>query len=99
MGIRTEPTILRPTPAEPMPGVSRDPGVPSPSGRTLPPELGPGAIAVLEGRTFMYSNAAGDVPRGSIGGLVHDDTRFLNRWELTLGGATLLPLHSGPYDY
>jgi hypothetical protein len=60
--------------------------------RPLPPELGPNAVAVLDGITFMYSDAVGDVPRGSIGGLVHEDTRRLNRWELTINGSPLLTL-------
>ncbi|WP_243709585.1 glycogen debranching N-terminal domain-containing protein [Micromonospora sp. 15K316] len=66
--------------------------------RDLPPELGPDAVGVLEGRTFMFSNSAGDVPKGTIGGLVHDDTRFLDRWELTLNDAPLLVLGSGTVD-
>ncbi|TDC33778.1 glycogen debranching protein [Micromonospora sp. 15K316] len=46
----------------------------------------------------MFSNSAGDVPKGTIGGLVHDDTRFLDRWELTLNDAPLLVLGSGTVD-
>ncbi len=76
----------RPTPADPLPGTTVDRSIPGPK-RTLPPELGPDAIAVLEGRTFMYSDSVGDVPKGSIGGLVHADTRFLSRWALTVNGA------------
>ncbi len=88
----------RPTPADPLPGVSVDRSIPGPK-RTLPPELGPDAIAVLEGRTFMYSDSVGDVPRGSIGGLVHADTRFLSRWALTIDGAPFLVLRAGIVDY
>src|SRR5258706_9999655 len=89
----------RPTPADPLPG-----GRPGDRRLTevvheLPPELGPNAVAVLEGISFMYSNAVGDVPRGSIGGLVHEDTRLLNRWELTLNGAPLLALDSSTVDH
>jgi N-terminal domain of (some) glycogen debranching enzymes len=62
-------------------------------------ELGPDAIAILEGRTFMFSDSLGDVPPGSIGGLVHDDTRFLSRWELKLNGRRLSLLKSGTVDY
>ncbi|MEU4478921.1 glycogen debranching N-terminal domain-containing protein [Micromonospora sp. NPDC023966] len=88
----------RATPADPLPG--REPSTPVPSGvcRDLPPELGPDAIGVLEGRTFMFSDPAGNVPRGSIGGLVHDDTRFLDQWELTLGDTAPLVLSSGTVD-
>ena len=88
----------RPTPADPLPGVSVDRSIPGPK-RTLPPELGPDAIAVLEGRTFMYSDSVGDVPKGSIGGLVHADTRFLSRWALTINGAPFLVLRAGTVDY
>ncbi len=95
-----QPAVIdqRPTPADPMPGVSVDRSIPGPK-RTLPPELGPDAIAVLEGRTFMYSDSVGDVPRGSIGGLVHADTRFLSRWALTINGAPFLVLRAGIIDY
>ena len=88
----------RPTPADPMPGTTVDRSIPGPK-RTLPPELGPDAIAVLEGRTFMYSDSVGDVPRNSIGGLVHADTRFLSRWALTINGAPFLVLRAGTIDY
>ena len=64
-----------------------------------PPELGTDAIAILEGRTFMLSDVLGDVAQGSTGGLVHDDTRFLSCWELTLGGSPLSPLKSGAVDH
>ncbi|MCG5454650.1 glycogen debranching protein [Micromonospora sp. PSH03] len=64
--------------------------------RELPPELGPNTVAILEGNAFMYSEATGDVPRGSIGGLVFADTRFLDCWRLTLNGSPLLVLESAP---
>jgi glycogen debranching enzyme len=92
-------TARRPTPADPMPAVTPDERIPSATVRKLPPEMGAGAIAVLDGQSFMYSNAMGDVPGGSIGGLVHDDTRFLNRWELTINGAALLVLGSEMVDH
>jgi len=82
-----------------MPAVAPDQRIPSATVRKLPPELGADAIAVLEGQSFMYSNAIGDVPGGSIGGLVHDDTRFLSRWELTINGAPLLVLGSEMVDH
>ncbi|MEU4677603.1 glycogen debranching N-terminal domain-containing protein [Micromonospora sp. NPDC023737] len=88
----------RRTPAQPWPDLTPDDRVASGAGRDLPPELGPDAVSVLEGRTFMFSNASGDVPKGTIGGLVHDDTRFLDRWELTLDGAPLLVLGAGTVD-
>ncbi|PWU56041.1 glycogen debranching protein [Micromonospora sp. S4605] len=64
--------------------------------RELPPELGPNTVAILEGDAFMFSEATGDVPRGSIGGLVFADTRFLDCWRLTLNGSPLLVLESAP---
>jgi glycogen debranching enzyme len=82
-----------------MPGTTTDASIPSAKGKKLPPELGPDAIAILEGRSFMYSDSLGDVPQGSIGGLVHADTRFLNRWVLTLNGARLLALKSATVDH
>src|SRR5262249_42500978 len=41
----------------------------------------------------------GDVPAGSIGGLLHNDTRFVSRWELTLAGKPLSLLKSAVVDY
>ena len=87
--------VRRATPADPMPGSGPDAGRPSSENRNLPPELGPNAIAVTEGRTFMYSDGAGDVPAGSIGGLVCEDTRLLSRWQLLVEGRPLLTLQSG----
>ena len=85
----------RPTPLDPYP----EPRPPeSVSGRPAR-QLGPDAIAILEGRTFMVSDALGDVPPESVGGLVHEDTRFLSRWELTLGGRPLSLLKSAQVDY
>src|SRR3979409_363954 len=49
--------------------------------------------------SFMYSDAVGDVPPGSIGGLVHADTRLLSTWVLTINGAPLLPLRSGGVEH
>jgi len=88
----------RPTPRDPMPGVKDTAGVPS-AKRKLPPELGTDAIAVLEGRAFVYSDSRGDIPPGSIGGLVDADTRFLSRWELTFAGRKLDVLRSQDVDY
>ena len=73
--------------------------IPSRIVRQLPPELEPDAVSVLDGLTFMYSDAVGDVPEGSIGGLVHADTRFLNRWELTLNDSRLLVLATDKVDH
>lgn len=47
----------------------------------------------------MFSDAYGDVPTGSVGGLVHEDTRFVSRWDLRLAGFPLSLLKSGAVDY
>jgi glycogen debranching enzyme-like protein len=79
----TEPSAAarRPTPLDPYPQPKS-----SSNGdeKAYPPELGADAIAILDGRTFMFSDSLGDVPPGSIGGLLQDDTRFVSRWEFCL---------------
>ncbi|MEV1157146.1 hypothetical protein AB0J27_17305 [Micromonospora chokoriensis] len=60
---------VRATPADPTPGLSGA-NADNADQRAIPPELGPDSLAVLSGPTFLYSNACGDVPTGSIGGLV-----------------------------
>jgi glycogen debranching enzyme len=92
-------TGRRPTPADPTPGLTPNERIPSRTVRKLPPDLGPATVAVLDGLTFMFSNAAGDVPRNSIGGLMRADTRFLNRWELTVNGSPLLVLSAGTVEH
>ena len=87
----------RPTPLDPYP--EPRPEVEGGDEKSYPPELGTDAIAILEGRTFMFSDSLGDVPAGSIGGLLHDDTRFLSGWELTLNGQPLSLLKSRVVDY
>ncbi|GAA5184558.1 glycogen debranching N-terminal domain-containing protein [Rugosimonospora acidiphila] len=91
--------VRRATPADPMPGVSKDESLPPRDARNLPPELGSDAIAVVAGRTFMYSNHVGDIPAGTIGGLVHADTRLLNKWILTINGIPLYSLRSGVVEH
>jgi glycogen debranching enzyme len=90
-------SMRRPTPLDPYP----EPRSEEDDGdeKAYPPELGTDAVAILEGRTFMYSDSLGDVPQGSIGGLLHDDTRFLSCWTLTLDGRPLSLLKSGVVDY
>ena len=88
----------RPTPGNPMPGAKEAAGVPS-AKRVLPPELGTDAIAVLEGRAFFYSDSRGNVPKGSIGGFVNADTRFIGTWVLTMGGEPLPVLRAEAVDY
>jgi glycogen debranching enzyme len=64
-----------------------------------PPELEPEAIQVLEGSTFMVSDKRGDVRQGSVAGLFHEDTRFLSKYELTVGGRKPTILTSDNVDY
>jgi glycogen debranching enzyme len=90
--VERRPTPLDPYP-QPRPLAARE------DDRPRPTELGPDAIAVLEGRTFMLSDSRGDVAPGSVGGLVHEDTRFLSRWELRLDEGSLSLLKSAPADY
>lgn len=90
-------TARRPTPLDPYPearGVEE-----TGDEKQLPPELGPEAVAILEGRTFLFSDAIGDVPPESVGGLLHDDTRFVSKWELTIDGVPLSLLKSKTVDY
>lgn len=89
-------TARRPTPLDPYPEPRQEE---SGDEKSYPPELGTDAIAILEGRTFMFSDSLGDVPPGSIGGLLHDDTRFLSCWQLTLNGRPLSLLKSRVVDY
>jgi glycogen debranching enzyme len=89
--------VRRRTPLDPYP-VPRPPEDRA-DDQTGPLELGPEAIAILEGRTFMFSDSVGDVPPRSTGGFVHEDTRFLSRWELTINGRPLSLLKSGTVDY
>src|SRR2546430_5783625 len=56
-------------------------------------------VAVLEGSSFMLSDRRGDVRAGSIAGFFHEDTRFLNRFVLTVGGVQPVVLPSGEVDY
>jgi glycogen debranching enzyme len=87
----------RPTPLDPYPQ-PRPPATGENQGQR-PIELGPDAIAILEGRTFMLSDSCGDVAPGSVGGLVHEDTRFVSRWELRLDDRPLSLLKSEPVGY
>jgi glycogen debranching enzyme len=56
-------------------------------------------IEVLEGSSFMLSDRRGDVFEGSIAGFFHEDTRYLNRFVLTVGGRPPTVLTSGGVDY
>src|SRR5690348_3101202 len=88
---------IRPTPLHPYPEDKGDTQLRE--DKVYPPELGADSIAILEGRTFMCSSALGDVPPASVGGLLHNDTRFVSRWELTVADKTLSLLKSKVVDY
>ena len=62
-------------------------------------DLEPGSVQILEGSTFMVSNAAGDVREGSVEGLYHEDTRHLSRFVLTINGEKPTVLTSNEIDY
>jgi glycogen debranching enzyme len=56
-------------------------------------------VQILRGSTFMLSDPHGDVVGGSLGGLFHEDTRFLSRFALTVNGTRPSLLSSGAGDY
>jgi glycogen debranching enzyme len=56
-------------------------------------------IQVLDGSTFMLSDRRGDVDEGQVAGLFHEDTRYLNRFVLTVGGERPALLTSAEVDY
>ena len=58
-----------------------------------------GQIQVLEGSTFMLSDPRGDVETGTIGGLYHEDTRYLSHFVLTVDGERPAVLTSASVDY
>jgi glycogen debranching enzyme len=99
VGSASAPTMeqRRPTPLDPYPE-ARDVAETGDE-KQLPPELGPESIAILEGRTFMFSDALGDVPPESVGGLLHNDTRFVSKWRLTIDDRPLTLLKSKIVDY
>ena len=103
MLIRSGPSVrgmaqIRPTQADPRPAEPRDLEQRVAEARAMPPDLGDNSVALVNGSTFMNSAPNGDVPPGSIGGLVHLDTRVLNRWVLRINGAPMLVLRSAAAD-
>jgi glycogen debranching enzyme len=59
------------------------------------------AISVLDGSTFVVSDARGDIVAApdEAHGLFHKDTRFLSTWKLTVNGVTPNPLSTENVDY
>lgn len=56
------------------------------------PAVGSGSITLVSGRDFAISDASGDMVRGAVHGLLHDDRRFLDVWSLRIADAELRPL-------
>lgn len=56
------------------------------------PTVGSGAITLVAGRDFSISDTSGDMVRGSVHGLIHDDRRYLDVWSVRLDGFELRPL-------
>ena len=65
-----------------------------------PAQLGPAVVTAVEGVSFCISDRSGDIRPGSGQGLFHQDTRFINAWNLTVDGRPVSPLavhRPGPY--
>lgn len=56
------------------------------------PAVGTGSITLVSGRDFAISGVGGDMVRGAVHGLIHDDRRYLDVWSLGLEGLELRPL-------
>ncbi len=56
------------------------------------PAVGTGSITLVSGRDFVISDISGDMVRGAVHGLIHDDRRYLDVWSLRLVGLELRPL-------
>src|SRR4051794_11355449 len=64
-----------------------------------PDALNSNDLIILDGCTFFYSCANGDVETGNSQGLFYRDVRHLSRWLLRLNGGELDPLTSRRVDY
>ncbi len=60
-----------------------------------------GQISILEGSTFVVSDANGDIDAGTdtTDGLFYRDTRHLSRWDLRLNGRSLSALSAEVIEY
>jgi glycogen debranching enzyme len=67
--------------------------------RDLPPELDPAHVAVIDGSTFAISEPNGDIRPGTVQGLFHRDTRWLDRFELLVDGAPAHALTWGQVEF
>ena len=60
-----------------------------------------GLVKILDGNTFVVSDARGDIEASSTDptGLFSSDTRFLSRWVLTINGERMNPLSVDDLQY
>jgi glycogen debranching enzyme len=56
------------------------------------PAVGSGSMTLVSGRDFAISDTSGDMVRGAVHGLIHDDRRYLDIWLLRLADLELRPL-------
>src|SRR5262249_30518112 len=58
-------------------------------------------VSILDGNTFVVSDRRGDIDASpdEPHGLFHQDTRFLSRWRLTVGGRSPRLLSTDDVDY
>jgi glycogen debranching enzyme len=58
-----------------------------------------GDLIILDGCTFMYSDACGDVEAEEAEGFFYEDVRHLSSWHLLVDGEPVEPLSSRRVDY
>ena len=56
------------------------------------PAVGTGAVTLVSGRDFAISDTSGNMVRGAVHGLIHDDHRYLDVWSLRIDGLEVRPL-------
>jgi len=56
------------------------------------PAVGTGSITLVSGRDFAISDTGGNMVRGAVHGLIHDDRRYLDVWSLGSDDLELRPL-------
>ena len=56
------------------------------------PAVGTGSITLVSGRDFAISDTSGNMVRGAVHGLIHDDRRYLDVWSLGVDDLELRPL-------
>ena len=60
------------------------------------PAVGTGSITLVSGRDFAISDTSGNMVRGAVHGLIHDDRRYLDVWSLGVDDLELRPLATTP---